>query len=574
MVGSLRSTAAWFVLLLMPIHAAGQDLTPALADRFSQGVADLKAGKLDAAEAAFRGILREDGERAFVHYNLGLVLRERGRDAGALVQFQTASRLDPSYGPAHLLSGTTLIALRRYREAQSELEHAARLMPDEVAVYSQLADACQRIDDRLCVAKAYGSMARLAPGDPESAYRLGSAYLKVAEWAHERLANISPEPARLHQALGREYLNQGRVDLAMDAFQRATAADPDLPDVHLALAKIYFEAGRTDEARRELARELALVPFSKEALDLSARIQDRRPDPIETPESTGSSAAALSRSGDPDIDSAIRDKNWDTAEHLLAARIEQQPGSRDLLVLVARIFVLDGKPLNAAVALKKADAIGPLDREQRFMLVLAYMRLERGEWARPELERLSQEDPQNAEYRYWMGRLEYDAGKYATAIGRFNEALARDPTSVRAHDNLGLCYEALDDPDTAIVHYREAVRLNRQNSKRSSWPPTNLAILLRQRGEAAEGAALLREALQYDQAFAKGHYELGILLDQQGNTADALGELERAASLDRTLAEPHYLLARLYRLQGNNARADEALAMFFRLRAARDRDSK
>src|SRR4029453_7683210 len=106
MVGSLRSTAAWFVLLLMPIHAAGQDLTPALADRFSQGVADLKAGKLDAAEAAFRGILREDGERAFVHYNLGLVLRERGRDAGALVQFQTASRLDPSYGPAHLLSGT------------------------------------------------------------------------------------------------------------------------------------------------------------------------------------------------------------------------------------------------------------------------------------------------------------------------------------------------------------------------------------------------------------------------------------------------------------------------------------
>jgi hypothetical protein len=51
-------------------------------------------------------------------------------------------------------------------------------------------------------------------------------------------------------------------------------------------------------------------------------------------------------------------------------------------------------------------------------------------------------------------------------------------------------------------------------------------------------------------------------------------ELEQAASLDRTFAEPHYLLARLYRLQGQNARADEALATFFRLRSAREKYAK
>ena len=42
--------------------------------------------------------------------------------------------------------------------------------------------------------------------------------------------------------------------------------DPALPDLHLALARIHFDAGRLDEASREITRELALVPFSREAL--------------------------------------------------------------------------------------------------------------------------------------------------------------------------------------------------------------------------------------------------------------------------------------------------------------------
>jgi tetratricopeptide (TPR) repeat protein len=201
--------------------------------------------------------------------------------------------------------------------------------------------------------------------------------------------------------------------------------------------------------------------------------------------------------------------------------------------------------------------------------VLAYIRLGRGDWAQPELERLVAADPGNAEYRYWLGRLAYDSGKYAAAIDRFEEALARDPGLMRAHDNLGLCYEMLDDPVKAIGHYREAIRLNRQAASKSPWPPTNLGILLRQRGEPVEAGALFQEALQYDPAFSKGHYELGVLLEQQENMDEAVRELERAAALDVSYPEPHYVLARIYRRQGNTARADAAMAAFLRLRDAR-----
>ena len=185
-----------------------------------------------------------------------------------------------------------------------------------------------------------------------------------------------------------------------------------------------------------------------------------------------------------------------------------------------------------------------------------------------------QEDPKSPDYRSWLGRLAYDAGKYAQAIARFEESLARDPHFMRAHDNLGLCYEQLDDPDRAIVHYREAVRLNREAHSRSPWPPTNLAALLRQRGGQEEAGTLLHEALEYDEGFAKGHYELGVLLDEQGKTAESVLELDRAASLDAAYPEPHYVLARIYRRQGDAARADAALATFKRLRAAREQGAK
>jgi tetratricopeptide (TPR) repeat protein len=466
-----------------------------------------------------------------------------------------------------------LLALVRPREARSELESAVRLMPREAAAHLQLAEACQRLGDRACVADAYGHLVTLAPDDPEYVYRLGSAYLNLSTWAHERLATIAPRSARVNQALGREYLRQGQTDRAVEALQRAADADPTLPDLHLMLARIHFDAGRVDEASDEIARELALVPFSKEARQLKDQIDGGTVrEPVRLSETILPPApAALSSSNRPEIDAAIRAKDYERAEKLLAQEIESTPGAaaRDLLILIARVFVLDAKPLNTAVALKKADAIAPLDPELRFTLALAYVRLGHGDWARPELDRLAQEDPKSAEYRYWLGRLDYDAGQYAAAIARFNEALARDATFMRAHDNLGLCYEALNDADQAIAHYREAIRLNRDGRTKSPWPPTNLAILLAQRGALEEAGALLREAIGYDGNFANAHYQLGKLLEQQGHDQQAVAELKRATELDAGYPEPHYVLARIYRRLGQTVEAEAALSTFLRLRASR-----
>ena len=273
---SSRLTRLSLVLLLAGPGLRAQALAPALAVRFSEGVEALKAGQLDRAEAAFKDVLAKGGNRAFVHHNLGIVYQQRNDHVGAIAEFRAAARLDPSFGPARLLAGTSLLALGRADAAVVELERAVRLLPGEKAAHLKLADACERAGNALCLARESRILAGLAPSDPESLYRLGKAYLSLSEWSYKRILAINPRSARLSEALGREYLQQGQPDLALRAYQDAVERDPTLPGIHLALAAIHADARRWDDAAREVERELAVAPGSAAALALKARVDAAR----------------------------------------------------------------------------------------------------------------------------------------------------------------------------------------------------------------------------------------------------------------------------------------------------------
>lgn len=273
---SSRLVSLTLVLLMAASGLWAQPLAPALATRFSEGVEALKAGQLDRAETVFRDVLARGGSRAFVHHNLGIVLQQGNRHVAALVEFRAAARLDPAFGPARLLAGSSLLSLGRAAEAVTELERAVRLMPGEKAAHLQLAEACERVGDALCLASQSRVLSGFAPSDPEYTYRLGKAYLRLAEWSYKRIRAIDPRSARLHEALAREYLQQGQAELALREYQQAAERDPSLPGIHLALARIHADALRWDEAIREVERELAVAPGSAAALELKARVDAAR----------------------------------------------------------------------------------------------------------------------------------------------------------------------------------------------------------------------------------------------------------------------------------------------------------
>jgi len=258
--------------------ASAEDLPEALQAQFAQGVKALREGKLDAAEAAFKGVLAAGGGAAFVHNNLGLVYQQSGRHEPAVREFEQAIRRDPAYPAPRILLGASLLALGRREEAQKALERATQLAPREPLARLQLARAYEASSRFADAVEQYRTLRELQPKDPEYAYALGKAYLRLSEATLLELRRLDPKSARLQQALGHNYRLQGKADQALRAFERAAAADPTLPEIHLALAQIHLDEGRPADARREVEKELALVPESAAALALAAQLEAAPPD--------------------------------------------------------------------------------------------------------------------------------------------------------------------------------------------------------------------------------------------------------------------------------------------------------
>ncbi len=264
------------------------------------------------------------------------------------------------------------------------------------------------------------------------------------------------------------------------------------------------------------------------------------------------------------VEQAINNRDYKTAEKLLVHEINNRPRSHDLLIVLGGIFFLDGKYLNSAVAYKKAERIAPLDPRSRFTLAMSYIVLGRRDWARPELEKLERTDPQNFLYPYWLSRLDYDEMHYAKAIDEVHRAIELNPRSVNAYEDLGLCLEALGKYDEAVRVFRQGLQLNQQEVC-SPWPGLNLGALLIKMNQFAEAAAALENSLHCDSHFPDAYYQLGLMLEKQGKDKEAMLQLEHAVSLKPSFAAPYYALGRIYHRQGRDDKAQQAFHMFQKL---------
>jgi tetratricopeptide (TPR) repeat protein len=125
---------------------------------------------------------------------------------------------------------------------------------------------------------------------------------------------------------------------------------------------------------------------------------------------------------------------------------------------------------------------------------------------------------------------------------------------MKAHDNLGLCYEALGRFDDAVKSYGRAVELNRNANPASPWPPDESGRTAPEIERVDEAESNLGESLRVNSAFAPAHLSLVSSSKRKGRNSDAVLELEEAAALDTGYPQPHYALGRIYRKIGMRSR--------------------
>jgi Flp pilus assembly protein TadD len=175
--------------------------------------------------------------------------------------------------------------------------------------------------------------------------------------------------------------------------------------------------------------------------------------------------------------------------------------------------------------------------------------------------------PQDDEVQYDLGRIYYHLRRYGDAADRFKRAIALNPKSHKAYDNLGRTTEALGDSDQAVRYYLKAIELVHTAHPQYDVVYANLADLMMKRGEDRRAFDLAAEAAQRNPDDARNLFLTGKALVKLEQFDLSLKWLERAIALDPAYPEPRYLLAQTLRRLGRLEEADRAFKAFQEARA-------
>lgn len=140
---------------------------------------------------------------------------------------------------------------------------------------------------------------------------------------------------------------------------------------------------------------------------------------------------------------------------------------------------------------------------------------------------------------------------YRSELAIWTDAVAKRPTSARAHTNLGVVLSHEGNDKVAIQHYLEALRLRPDYA----YAHSNLGASLASGGKIKEALAQYTVALRLDPSFAGVHYNLGVALAGQGKTNAAIASYRRALQIQSELPNAQYNLAVALAGEGKTAEA-------------------
>ena len=186
--------------------------------------------------------------------------------------------------------------------------------------------------------------------------------------------------------------------------------------------------------------------------------------------------------------------------------------------------------------------------------------------ALPEMDIATQQAADDPQVRYFYGRALYSTGHYPEALQEFLACLKLAPTHLRALENAGLCYEALQESAKAAEVYQAAIKLESGETHPNDVESYALyGALLSQRGRNADAITILQKALVINPQSFRANYELGKLFLDSADLPRAEHYLLQAATLTPTFAQTYYLLGKIYSKEHRTPDAESCFAVFVQL---------
>ncbi|HLA11842.1 MAG TPA: tetratricopeptide repeat protein [Pyrinomonadaceae bacterium] len=596
-------------------------LEPDLDAAYTLGMTYLRLKQIERAKLLFEEIQGALNNSANAHLLFGRAYEETGFSDEAEREFKKAIAIDDRAPRAHFYLGYVILqhgGSERLAQAREEFERDLQLDPQSVYTNFFLGVLAATANEHHKAIRHLLETTRLKPNFAEAYLHLGQSQAELgdpnAEKSLRRAIELTTDVSRNSYQIKKAHFVLGR--LLLKAGRRSEA------DKELEIAK-ELQTKSLESSREEVSGILGQVPKSGEEISAPSQVAAAIPNradeqkqgsddvlliedaPIDTRETakflklkqdlteilaqafhnlgvTGAQKGQLATSLE-EFAKAARwkaglpglDRNWG----IVSFRAEQYdaaipPLSRHLKIhrndaLIRRMLGLSyyfTRSFPQVVeTLSRLEATIKTDPDLSYIYGVSLIQVAEHQRAGQLFESLSEQNPQNAQARFYAGQGFVMLEDYQRALKEFQSAAQLDPKMLQVHYNAGQSLIRLNRLKDAEREFRTELGLNAEDLTAKY----HLAyVLLEQKQEIGTALNLLRETIAVRPQYVEARYQLGKALIELGQVSEAIEHLEIAAQAEPSKDYIHYQLSIAYRRASRIADADRSLQLYRALKAS------
>lgn len=236
------------------------EVTPRVEALYAEAKAAQRAGDETTAVAKYEAILKAAPHLAPAYNNLGALYFDRGEYAEAARTLERGLALDPRMTTASGVLGMSYLKLGRSEEAKSRLEAAVNAHPADNTLQMSLAHAVLNLGEYEEAARVLRGCVERSPKDQAALYLLGKTYLQLSETTLNKIQAIDPDSVTAHEVTGEIDESMRNYDGALAEYSKAVQLAPNQPGTHYRLGTAFWLEQKWDSARVEFEAELLNDP--------------------------------------------------------------------------------------------------------------------------------------------------------------------------------------------------------------------------------------------------------------------------------------------------------------------------
>lgn len=354
------------------------------------------------------------------------------------------------------------------------------------------------------------------------------------------LCGAQVDSSETHMRRARQLIVDGKTEAAIEEYKAAVAAEPANVEAQGNLGVLQFFANDCASALPHLTTAFTL-DSSQARIQALIGICQRRQGHVE--EGEHNLEAALPLVTNPRIHILILSNLVD----IEYARGDLQQASAHVAELI------------------KSDKLDP---DALYLAYRVYTDL--ADSARNELTIAA---PDSARIHLLAAERFINAGDATSAIQQYQEALAKDPTLLGIHYELGQAILQESHAEEALTRATAEFQLALKEDPRNSGAEAKLGIIEGIRGHNERAEEFYKRSLALKPDEFNALVGMGGIARSRGEKAKAADYFSQAAKLDPMDASLHYQLSQIYRELGRKADAEKELKLFASVRALKSKVS-